>query len=158
MNCSWLSLIQTLSSESVAWQFQVQWEAAHVPLCSECVVSSPFLFLLGGISLLCACLCFLSFHLRDHLLFSAHPRVPCVPRVLSVLDWGSYSGSFIVWGLVGWCDRTGSLKLHPFPLDQWDMIFCKLHRALCVQGLVFPLLHDEQYLILRLSCWICICL
>lgn len=31
------------------------------------------------------------------------------------------------------------------------MIFCKLHRALCVQGLAFPLLHDEQYLILELT-------
>lgn len=158
MNCSWLSFIQTLSPQSVAWQFQVQWEAALVHLCSEYVVSSPFLFLSRAISLLCVCFCFLFFHLQDHLLFCAHPKVPCVPKVLSVLHWGSCSSSFIIWGLVGWCDRTGSLTLHPFPLDQWDVIFHKLHAALCVQGLAFPLLYDEQYLILGLSCWICICL
>lgn len=62
-------------------------------------------------------------------------------EVLDVLDWGSDSGSFIIWGLVGWCNRKGG----------------KPHTALCAQGLAFPLLCSQCYLWGWLVEFVCAC-
>jgi len=63
------------------------------------------------------------------------------PEGLNGLGWGSDSGSFIIWGLVGWCDRRSALdQLHSI-LFFWanGTQLSASFMQLCVfRGLCFP--------------------
>lgn len=125
-----------------------------MPFCSdcECLVSLPFFpFPLWGNLFACVHVSVFCLPIFRTTRYSVHKesamqhlsKNSLCSEVLNVLDWGSDSGSFIIWELVGRCDRKSALdRFCCILLDQWDTIFNKLHAALYVQGLAFPLLRS----------------